>query len=226
MAIRGILFDNDGTLVDTHDLILSSMRHATRQVLERDLPDEVLMAQVGIPLATQMLDFADGDERLCDELLRVYRAHNHAHHDSQVKLFPDVLDGLRDLHAAGLRMGVVTAKLHALAQRGLQITGAWQYLDCLVAPDDCPKAKPDPDPIIMAADLLGLACDECIYLGDSPFDMQAGLAAGCTTVAALWGMFSSDALQSCNPHFACQTFSDFVARVCPESTLPEGNAPA
>ena len=210
MAIRGILYDNDGTLVDTHDLILSSMRYATRAVLGRVLPDERLMAKVGTPLDDQLLDFADGDAQLGDELQRVYREHNHAHHDGEVKAFAGVVDGLVELHAAGFKMGVVTAKRHWLAQRGLEIVGAWPYLDCLVGADDCPNSKPLPDPIIMAASRLGLAPDECIYLGDSPFDVQAGKAAGCMTVAALWGMFSADILAAELPDSACASFADFV----------------
>ena len=106
MAIRGILFDNDGTIVDTHDLILDSMRYSTRTFLGRVIPDEQLMAKVGIPLADQMLDFtSDLAER--DELLRVYREYNHAHHDQTIRLFPGVAEGLAALHAAGFKMGDV-----------------------------------------------------------------------------------------------------------------------
>ena len=210
MGVRGILYDNDGTLVDTHDLILASMRHATGVVLGAEFSEEELLAGVGTPLAAQMLAFAQGDAEVCDELLRVYRTHNHALHDEAVRLFPGVREGLRDLHGAGLRMGVVTAKLHPLAQRGLEIVGAWDYLDCLVGPDDCAKAKPDPEPIVMAAGLLGCAPQECIYLGDSPFDMQAGIAAGCVTVAALWGMFPEDVLAAYQPAYACDTFAGFA----------------
>ena len=112
------------------------------------------------------------------------------------------------------RLSTVLRKLHGtgkrLAQHGLQIVGAWDYLDCLVGADDCPKAKPDPDPIVYGAQLLGLAPQECIYLGDSPYDMQAGIAAGCTTVAALWGMFPAEQLMAHNPAAACESFADFA----------------
>ena len=135
MAIKGILFDNDGTLVDTHDLLLESFQYATRTVLGVDLPEEVLMAGVGTPLARQMEDFTD-DSALQQELLDVYRTYNHKRHDEVVHPFPDVKDGLDALHAKGVRMGVVTAKLHELAWRGLELTGLDGYMDCLVGPDD------------------------------------------------------------------------------------------
>lgn len=209
MQLRAILFDNDGTLVDTHDLILSSMRHCTREVLGRALPDERLMAQVGIPLADQLMEFAR-DEEQRDELLRVYREHNHAHHDAAVSLFPGVLEGLKTLSEAGLPLGVVTSKRAQLATRGLQITGVWEYFDCLVGPDDTPKAKPEPDPILLGADLLGIPIDACAYVGDSPFDIRAGNAAGCKSVAALWGMFPESELRAENPDVAFESFSEFV----------------
>ncbi len=212
MAIRAILYDNDGTLVDTHDLILSSMRYSTRKVLGRVIPDEQLMAKVGIPLADQMLDFTDTVEQR-DELLRVYREHNHAHHDAAVRLFPGVLEGLKSLHEAGIPMGVVTSKKAPLATRGLKITGAWSYLECLVGPDECPKAKPEPDPILLGASMLGVPAEECVYLGDSPFDIQAGNAAGCVSVAALWGMFTREDLVPERPDYEFDSFADFATWV-------------
>ena len=123
MTIQAILFDNDGTLVDTHDLILESMRHATREVLGHELPEDILMARVGTPLSDQMKDFTD-DPELQEALVASYRAHNLTVHDRVIALFPDVLDGLRTLKEQGFQLGVVTSKLHELAWRGLEITGA------------------------------------------------------------------------------------------------------
>ena len=207
MAIKGILFDNDGTLVDTHNLLLESFQYATRTVLGVALPDDVLMSGVGTPLAKQMEGFTD-DPALQQELLDVYRTYNHKRHDEVVHPFPDVKDGLETLRAQGMRMGVVTAKLHELAWRGLELTGLDGYMDCLVGPDDCPKAKPDPAPVLMGCELLGLSPSECLYVGDSPYDMQAGREAGCTTVAALWGMFTREVLAAQQPSRFANTFAE------------------
>ena len=125
---KGILFDNDGTLVDTHEIILASFRHCTRTVLGKVIPDEVLLRKVGQPLAVQMRDFTD-DPAQQEELLRVYREYNHAIHDDAVRAFPGVAEGLAELDRRGFALGVVTSKMHALAWRGLQRTGLAPDLD-------------------------------------------------------------------------------------------------
>lgn len=200
MPIQGVLFDNDGTLIDTHDLILSSMRASTAQVLGQALPDEVLMAKVGQPLAVQTKDFSD-DPQVQEAILSAYRAHNHAHHDKAIKAFPGIRECLMDLHAQGIKMGVVTSKMHELAWHGLTLCGLSPYLDCCVGADDCKEFKPAPGPVILGMGLLGLASNECLYVGDSPFDIQAGHDAGCRTVAVTWGMFSIERLQDMHPDF-------------------------
>lgn len=207
--MKGILYDNDGTLVDTHDLILSSMRHSTRAVLGRVIPDDVLMRKVGQPLAVQMCDFTP-DEAKQAEILRVYREHNHSIHDEAIKGFEGAREALEQLAELGFKQGVVTSKMHALAWRGLQITGLAPYLDCCIGCDDCARFKPDPDPVIQGAEALGLAPGECLYVGDSPFDLQAGRAAGCETVAVTWGMFSEDELAAEHPDYLCRTFTELL----------------
>lgn len=212
MAIRGILFDNDGTLVDTHDLILESFRYTLKAVLGAEPSDEEIMRGVGTPLAAQMATFSD-NRQIQEELLRVYREHNHAHHDQTIAAFPGVVDGLARLHDRGIVIGVVTAKMHALAWHGLEIVGAAPYLSCLIGADDCALSKPDPAPIAQAVTLLGLAPEECLYVGDSPYDIQAGNAAGCITVAVLWGMFSEGVLQAENPAHVITSFSELEALI-------------
>ena len=197
-TVKGILFDNDGTLVDTHDLILESMRYATNEVLGQQIADEALMARVGTPLSEQMKDFTS-DPSLQEELLRVYRAYNEERHDGVVCAFPGILEALQALREHGIKLGVVTSKMHALTQRGLEVTGIAPYMDCLVGANDCPIFKPEPDPVLLGCKMLGLEPAECAYIGDSPFDIHAGNAAGCFTVAVLWGMFSEDELAAEHP---------------------------
>ncbi|WP_449315968.1 HAD family hydrolase [Rubneribacter sp.] len=209
-SIEAVLFDLDGTLLDTYDLLLSTFRHTTRKVLGEALPDEQLMAKVGQPLVVQMWDFTD-DESVHDELCRVYREHNALVHDDLIKVFPDTRDMLDRLKDAGFPLGVVTSKRHEPAMRGLDRFALAGYFDFLVGSDDWPEHKPAPGPVARGCALLGRSPGSCLYVGDSPFDIQAGNGAGCLTAAALWGMFPRKTLVAERPTFVCGSCSEVAS---------------
>ena len=180
-----VLFDLDGTLIDSGAMILSSFRHATRTVLGRTIPDDVLVAACGgATIHDQMRAFADED--LVEELVRVYREHNEPLH-ADLRAF-DGLDGvLARLARERRKLGVVTSKRRktvALAFAVLPIEG---YFDAIVTSDDVERHKPDPEPVLVALERLGSKPDEAAFVGDSPFDVAAGKAAGCFAVAVSWG---------------------------------------
>lgn len=208
--LKAILFDNDGTIVDTHDLLLATFRHTVRTVLGRDISAEVLMAKVGLPLDTQMWDFTD-DPAVHEALTAEFRRYNATIHDEMVTLFDGAAETLAALHAGGFKLGVVTSKRHAAARHGLELLGVMQHFSCLVGADDFPEHKPQPGPVAHGAELLGVSPAECLYVGDSPFDMQAGGGAGCATVAALWGMFPEEVLREQHPSFVCERFADVLS---------------
>ena len=186
---QAVLFDLDGTLVDTYDLILASQRYATRKVLGRVISDERLMATVGTPLEDQMRDYAD-DPAVVSELCAVYREHNARVHDELIKCFDGIVDALACLRDAGMRLGVVTSKRADVARRACDLYGITGFMGCLVGGTDTPRHKPEPDPVLKGCELLGVDPAMCIYVGDSPFDIRAGNAAGCKTLAVTWGMFA------------------------------------
>jgi pyrophosphatase PpaX len=179
-----VLFDLDGTVVDSGAIILASMRHATRQVLGIDASDAELMAAVGGPgLEAQMAAFAP--DRV-DELVRVYRAHNIPLHDD---LQP--CEGMEDvivrLHEDGVRLGVVTAKLRQTAELAFTKLQVGHLFEVLVGGNETERHKPDPDPLLLAARRLGVEPMDCAYVGDSPFDIRAAHAAHMYSVAVTWG---------------------------------------
>ncbi len=208
--LAGLLFDLDGTLLDTHDIILCSMRHTINDVFGRNLADETLMRGVGTPLYDQMLTFTDGDSEAATELTRIYREHNEAVHDQQIKAFPGTIDALKRFAALGLPMGIVTSKRHALAQHGVDLTELSPYFKVLIGSDDTELHKPNPAPVVYGCELLGLSPDQVLYIGDSPYDMQAGGGAGCQTIAATWGMFSEEELLAQNPTVVCAHLTDLA----------------
>lgn len=196
--VQAVLFDLDGTLLDTYRLILESFRHATREVLGAPLPDAVLMAKVGMPLAEEVKDFTD-DPALQAELVRVYRAHNERVHDELVRVFPGVPEMLGELGDCDVRMGVVTSKRSDLAQRGLEVCGLGGRFEFVIGSDMCARHKPDPEPVLLGCARLEVDPAVCAYVGDSPFDIVAGNAAGCASIAATWGMFSEEDLVAAAP---------------------------
>ena len=120
--MQAVLFDLDGTLLDTHDLLLATFRYTARTVLREAIPDERLMAKVGQPLNTQMWDFTD-DPAVHEELCRVYREYNAEVHDDMIRLFEGTVPMLERLKEAGLPLAVVTSKRHEVAMR-LRTAGA------------------------------------------------------------------------------------------------------
>lgn len=208
--IRGVLFDADGTLIDTYDIILASMRYAVNDVLGCGLGDTELMAGVGTPLYDQMLHFTGGDAARATEIMQVYRDHNDGVHDARIRAFDDTRAALDRLWAAGVPMGVVTSKRHAMAQRGLEMSGIADHFQFLIGHDDWPEHKPAPGPVLHGCELLEIAPEHCLYVGDSPFDIQAGNAAGCATVAALWGMFPREALVAERPTLTCESLTELA----------------
>jgi pyrophosphatase PpaX len=180
-----VLFDLDGTVVDSGGIILASMRHATKSVLGREIPDEALMAAVGGPgLEAQMLQFA-GEEHL-DELIRVYRAHNEPLH-TELLLCPGMGEVLAQLHQEGRTLGVVSAKRRVTIELAFGATGIAGFFDVVVGGDETQRHKPAPDPLLLALDRLGAEARDAVYIGDSPFDMTAAKAAGTYAIGVTWG---------------------------------------
>jgi pyrophosphatase PpaX len=196
-----VLFDLDGTLIDSIELILNSARHAFRGRNGRVPTDAEWLTGVGIPLTTMFSRYAADDADLA-ALIAGYREYQMAHHDRLVRAYEGVADMLVQLHAAGHPLGVVTSKGDALATRGLTHVGLAQYFDVIVGCDSCTRHKPDPEPVLLALERLGYEPNEAVFIGDSVHDVAAGNAAGVTTIAALWGPFSHSDLEPSGPtHF-------------------------
>lgn len=206
--LRAILFDLDGTLIDTIDMIRASMRHATAVVLGESLPDEVLMRNVGIPLAQQMREFSPEH---AEELLGVYREHNHEIHDEMLREYPGVEEALVALREQGYALGIVTSKSRPVAFRGLERFGLEGYFDVAVCCEDVSVHKPAPDPLLAAAEQMGVGISECAYVGDSPHDMTAAVSAGCVSIAATWGGFSRQTVLEPGPDYAADSMTDVVS---------------
>ena len=184
MRFSVVLFDLDGTVIDSGAIILASMRHAAKEVLGLEPPDEELMAAVGGPgLEAQMRALAP--DRV-DELVTVYRAHNEPLHDTLVCCagMEGVLVRLKD---EGRQLGIVTAKRRATVELAFATVSLGHLFETVVGGDETTRHKPDPDPLQLALERLGARPDDVAYVGDAPFDVRAAKAAGVHAVAVTWG---------------------------------------
>lgn len=187
-----MIFDLDGTLIDTAPLILASCRHVF--ALEPGSEHEASLPEMfGLPLAQGMallyerLGYGQASEATVQGLVRRYREHNLAFHDELIRPFPGVAEVLEALAGRGYRLAVATSKQRPTALRGLRHFGLDRWVEVVVAADDCMQHKPHPEPVLRAAAGLGVPARAALYVGDTPVDVAAGRAAGSITVGAAWG---------------------------------------
>jgi pyrophosphatase PpaX len=184
MRFPVVLFDLDGTVIDSGAIILASMRHAAREVLGVEVPDEQLMAAVGGPGLEAQMQALSPDR--ADELVTVYRAHNEPLHDELVCCagMDEVLVQLKD---EGRRLGIVTAKRRQTVELAFARIPIEHLFETVVGGDETKKHKPDPEPLLLALERLGAAPRDAVYVGDAPFDVKAAKAAGLYSVGVSWG---------------------------------------
>jgi pyrophosphatase PpaX len=189
-----VLFDLDGTVIDSGGIILASMRHATREVLGRDYSDEELLQTVGGPgLEAQMRAF---DPERVDELIQVYRAHNEPLHEELL-----CCAGMEDV-----------LERRSTVELAFEHVPLGRLFDTVVGGDETERHKPDPEPLLVAAERLGASPGDCAYVGDSPFDVQAAKAAGMYSVAVTWGrIHDRSRLERVEPDAIVDTAEELLA---------------
>jgi len=202
-----ILFDFDGTLVDSIRLIIDSYHHTMRVHGLEPRSDAYWVEGLGTPLRVQFARFTD-DPAEVERLIATYREWNLAHHDERVRAYPGALDAVRALHAAGAKLGIVTSKNRHGLQKGLALCGFDGLFDVLVTSDDPVQSKPSPEPVHAALARLGAAAADALVVGDSPHDIASGNAAGATTAACLWGPFTRAQLEAEHPTHWLGSFAD------------------
>ena len=185
-----VLFDLDGTLIDSGPIIVASMKHASLTVLGREPDEERVRAAIGGPgLIAQMRDL---DPDRVDELIDAYRAHNEPLHE-ELEAFADVLELLPVLRAEGRRLGIVTAKRLRTVDLALdRFPVLRETAEVVIGAEDTERHKPDPAPLLEAVRRLDVDPEAVAYVGDSPFDIRAAKAAGMLAVAVGWGGIHSD----------------------------------
>jgi pyrophosphatase PpaX len=190
MRFPVVLFDLDGTLIDSGPIILASMQHSVRTVLGREIPPDELGLTIGGQGIVAQMQAIDADR--ADDLVEAYKEHNDGLHDT-LEAFDELLALLPRLKAEGRKLGIVTAKRHRTVALALERFPALSdEFDIVVAHEDTERHKPDPDPVLLAIERLGGTPAQAAYVGDSPFDIRAAKAAGAFAVAVGWGGIHPD----------------------------------
>ncbi len=212
LPIRTVLFDLDGTLIDSVRLILDSYHHALQTHGLPPRSDEEWLAGVGTPLNAQFATWQDTAGML-DALIATYREYNLNHHDRMVSVYPGVADVVKALKADGVATGLVTSKNRSGALRGLTLARLESLMDVLVCADEVENPKPHPEPVEKAMRLLSADPATTVYVGDSIHDMRSGRAAGVRTVAVLWGPFGRSHLEGAQPDHWAERPDDLLTLV-------------
>lgn len=206
MSLRTILFDLDGTLIDTNELIIASFAHTFKQFGLAFTKEEMVEFN-GPPLVDTFRSVVPGS---VEEMVDTYRKHNKEHHDEYVRIFPHVKETLEELQAKGVRIAVVTSKMHEVAKHGIEFTEIDPYIEHLVALDDVKHAKPHPESVIKAMDLIDADPATTLMVGDNYHDIVAGQNAGIRTAGVAWSHKGRDFLAEYEPTYMLEDMRDLL----------------
>lgn len=186
-AYSSYLFDADGTLFDTTELIYQCFVYSCRKYGNREVTREEILPSIGLTLATQ---FTQHLGPLPAEQLDAIQADHMAYqltiYRQYLRPFPGVAETLSALKAQGRKLAIVTSRKMRSLGLYLRETGVFDYFDAFVTPDDTTRHKPDPEPALKAMALLGADREQTVIIGDSVYDIECGLNAGIDTVFVNW----------------------------------------
>jgi len=196
--VRAILFDWDGTLADTIELILFTFAETFRVLGIPPRSREEVLSQVGRPLMEQAMDI---DPARAEEIFSTYQRIYEENHRRLVREFPGVRQALESLRERGYLMALVTSKRADGAFHDLRHFGYGDYFDAVITAVDTVMHKPHPEPALEALRRLEAAPEEATFIGDSPFDIRCAHAAGITAGAVEWGPFPRRVLEAEKPDY-------------------------
>lgn len=193
-----VLFDLDGTILDTNELILSSFMHTLEINQPGKYTRQDVIEQMGGPLVEMLRKF---DPDNAEELVSVYRQYNWDHHDRLVTIFPYVQEVLQTIKDEGFKTALVTTKQRTSAIHGMELYKIDQYLDYVVGLEDTANHKPSPEPLLLAMENIGARPEGTIMVGDNPVDILGAKNAGVASCGVAWSMRGPDYLLQYEPDY-------------------------
>ncbi|MFP7492336.1 pyrophosphatase PpaX [Terribacillus saccharophilus] len=219
MAITTLLFDLDGTLIDSNSLIMASYSATLEKYMGRVYEQEELLPFIGPPLKDV---FENIDSARAEEMIAAYREHNLEHHDAYVEAYPYVAETLQQLKQAGFKLGIVTTKVRDTAERGLRVCGLGGLFDVVIGYDDIEHAKPHPEPVLKGLAALGSEPGEAIMIGDNYHDIESGKSAGTLTAGVAWSIKGKQSLLAYAPDYMLEDIRDLFEIVKEETDAENG----
>lgn len=183
MKYKYILFDLDGTLINTNKLIIDSFKYTLKRHLDIDAEDCQILKYFGEPLITTLERFSKDK---AEAMFQTYINYNESIHDKNVEAFENVELVLKNLEEFGCVMSIVTSKRKVLAKRGLELFDLLKYFNKVIACEDTIKHKPEPDPILKALSELNAKPEMALMVGDSEYDIKCAKNAGIRSVFVSW----------------------------------------
>lgn len=205
--IQAVLFDLDGTLIDTNELIIQTFQTVLDERFPGKYSRETILPFLGPPLYET---FQQVDPTQVDDLIDAYRKWNMENHDAMVQAFPGVVETLENLHARGIKLAIVSTKRNEMIERALNLMNVRQYFTAVIGLDDVKNAKPDPEPVQLALSKLEVKPGHALMVGDNFHDIVAARAAGVDSVAVAWSIKGLDYLMAFEPVYAIHDMSELV----------------
>lgn len=211
MSYKTVLFDLDGTLLDTNELIIASFLHTLEQFCpEKGYGRQDVIARMGLPLRDMLASF---HAEQVEEMMAVYREHNFANHDKMVKAFQHVPEVLAELDKRGIVMGVVTTKQKNTVEMGLRLCQIERYMRSVVTIEDVANPKPHPEPVLKAMKELSAEQETTLMVGDSRYDIEAAKQAGIDSAGVAWSLKGEEYLRQYEPTYMLQDMRDLLTIV-------------
>ncbi|MDZ7727866.1 MAG: HAD-IA family hydrolase [Dehalococcoidia bacterium] len=202
MSNAAVLFDVDGTLLDTREFVLASFEFVSKGFAPPTR--DVLIPHIGRKLQDIYADFAGAD--MADELTEVHRDFqvNNLHLSQP---YAGTEEALEALHDAGYHLAAVTSRSRRTSVRTLELAGLFRFFGAVISAEDTPALKPDPAPLRAALERLGFHGGFVAMVGDTEHDIRAGRAIGATTVGVLYG-FGGDTVRDAMPDYVAKSVDE------------------
>ncbi|RUL47399.1 MULTISPECIES: pyrophosphatase PpaX [Lysinibacillus] len=207
MQMKALLFDFDGTLLDTNELIIQTFMHVLEERFPGQYSPKDCIKFIGPSLKETFEQITPNE---VDEMIEKYRQWNHEHHDELITEFDGVLPTLEKLKEQGVRMAIVSTKRRDTIKKGLELMGATSFFEFLIGIDDVNHVKPHPEPVLLAIEKLGVAKEDVMMIGDNYHDIEAGKNAGVKTAGVAWSIKGEEFLKQYQPNYILQHMTDLL----------------